>query len=52
MSSELYGRPYRFAVVHSSALDRLRRYKSQIEVENLFRALKHPYFVHGFLSQK
>lgn len=25
----------------------LRRYKAQIDVENLFRALKHPYFVHG-----
>jgi transposase len=30
-----------------SVLGLLRRYKSQIEVENLFRALKHPYFVHG-----
>lgn len=30
-----------------SCLGLLRRYKSQIEVENLFRALKHPYFVHG-----
>jgi transposase len=29
-----------------SVLGLLRRYKSQIEVENLFRALKHPYFVH------
>jgi transposase len=29
------------------SLGLLRRYKSQIEVENLFRALKHPYFVHG-----
>lgn len=30
-----------------SALGLLKRYKKQIEVENLFRALKHPYFVHG-----
>ena len=30
----------------------LQRYKSQIEVENLFRALKHPYFVHGIFLQK
>lgn len=30
-----------------SVLGLLRRYKSQIEVENLFRALKHPYFIHG-----
>ncbi|ATY86113.1 hypothetical protein CVV65_15240 [Kyrpidia spormannii] len=27
--------------------DLLRDYKGQIEVENLFRALKQPYFVHG-----
>ncbi|WP_180954856.1 IS1634 family transposase [Bacillus sp. V3-13] len=29
------------------SLGLLRRYKAQIDVENLFRALKHPYFVHG-----
>jgi transposase len=29
------------------SLGLLRRYKAQIEVENLFCALKHPYFVHG-----
>ncbi|WP_442893622.1 IS1634 family transposase [Bacillus sp. 2205SS5-2] len=31
----------------TSSLGLLKRYKSQIDVENLFRALKHPYFVHG-----
>lgn len=31
----------------SSSLNILKRYKQQIDVENLFRALKSPYFIHG-----